>query len=271
MAPPGDGQVLKTRAISAVVLAPPALAAAWAGGYPFAALVALAAALMCWEWFTIVFRQFGNPGRAAAGICAFAALVAVTAPLQALGLVALMAVAAALVTEGGRDLASRLWRAGGIVYIGAPTVALVWLRGDPHSGSATVWWLLLVVWATDIGAYAFGRLIGGPLLLPVVSPKKTWAGLLGGMLCAALAGLAVAVYFGLAHAALVAVASAVMAVIAQVGDLFESWVKRRWGVKDSSAIIPGHGGVLDRVDGLLSAAIVVAVLTLVSGQPILTW
>ena len=165
----------------------------------------------------------------------------------------------------------RLWAAVGGLYIGVPSVALIWLRDDPAFGGAVVWWLLLVVWATDIGAYAFGRLIGGPRLLPVVSPKKTWAGLVGGMICAAMAGFAVSRSFDIGNGTVVAAISAVGAVVAQIGDLFESWVKRRWGVKDSSGIIPGHGGVLDRVDGVLSMALVVAVLTLASGRAILIW
>jgi len=148
---------------------------------------------------------------------------------------------------------------------------LIWLRGDDPVGRDTLFWLLLLVWATDIGAYAAGRLIGGPLLLPVVSPKKTWAGLVGGVVSAGLVGLGVGLALSLPHPAWLAVASGVLAVVAQAGDLMESWVKRRWGVKDSSNIIPGHGGLLDRVDGLLAAALAVALATLASGTAILQW
>lgn len=250
-------------------MAPPALLAAWIGGYAFAALVALAAALMCWEWSRMALGGFGIAGRVAAVGCFIAALVTVTHPPAAVALVLGTTLLAAFLA--GSTGSGRLWSCLGGVYIGLPSIALVWLRDDPGLGSAVVWWLLLVVWATDIGAYAFGRLIGGPLLLPVVSPKKTWAGLLGGMVCAALAGLMVARLFDLADVAVIAVVSAVGAVVAQVGDLFESGVKRRWGVKDSSGIIPGHGGVLDRVDGLLAAALVAAVLTLTSGRSVLIW
>lgn len=250
-------------------MAPPALLAAWLGGYAFAALVAVAAALMCWEWARMALGGFDIAGRTAAIGCFVAVLATVTHPSAAVIMV--VATAALSVVLAGPANSGRIWAGLGGLYIGLPSVALVWLRDDPGLGSAVVWWLLLVVWATDIGAYAFGRLIGGPLLLPVVSPKKTWAGLLGGMICASLAGFAVARMFDLADGGVVAVVSAIGAVVAQVGDLFESWVKRRWGVKDSSGIIPGHGGVLDRVDGLLAAALAVAVLTLVSGRPVLVW
>lgn len=131
--------------------------------------------------------------------------------------------------------------------------------------------MLLLVWATDIGAYASGRLIGGPLLMPVVSPKKTWAGLIGGVVSAGLVGLAVGLILSLPHPMVIMFISGALAVIAQAGDLLESWVKRRWGVKDSSNIIPGHGGVLDRVDGLLAAAAAVALASLVTGSAVLYW
>ncbi|CCG40896.1 phosphatidate cytidylyltransferase [Magnetospirillum molischianum] len=261
--------MLKTRALSALALAPPALLAAWYGGYPFALMVAIAAALMCWEWHRIACGGFGYAARAAALLCFAASLLAVSAPemaLYAVGGAVLVSVLLVCPVPG-----RRAWSGLGALYIGLPSLALVWLRGAPDHGAATVWWLLLVVWATDIGAYAFGRLIGGPLLMPRVSPKKTWAGLLGGMLCAALVGIGVAVAEQLSGVIWVAFASAILAVVAQAGDLLESWVKRRWGVKDSSNIIPGHGGVLDRVDGLLSAAITVAALTLVTGKAVLIW
>ncbi|RAU22566.1 phosphatidate cytidylyltransferase [Paramagnetospirillum kuznetsovii] len=261
--------MLKTRVISAVVMAPPALLAAWMGGYAFAVLVAVAAALMCWEWHGMLTKGFGPSGRLAAVACFLAALLAVSQPHAAVVMVAICAAMAALLAKPEQD--GRLWAGLGALYVGLPSVALVWLREDPAMGAAVVWWLLLMVWATDIGAYAFGRMIGGPLLLPAVSPKKTWAGLVGGMICSALVGLGVAAVFGLPAVFTVALLSALGAVVAQVGDLFESWVKRRCGVKDSSSIIPGHGGVLDRVDGLLSAAFVVAAMTLASGQSVLAW
>ncbi len=260
--------MLGTRTLSALVLAPPALAAAWAGGYFFATLAAIAAAVMCWEWHGMVHRGFGWSGRLAAGCCALACLLALAQPLWALGAVAAGMVASAALAGGATD---RMWAAAGSLYAGLPSVALVWLRSGAGSGREVLFWLLLVVWATDIGAYGFGRLIGGPLLAPAISPKKTWAGLLGGMASAAAVGTAFAAIAHLGDPPLVALGSAALAVVAQAGDLLESWVKRRWGVKDASNIIPGHGGVLDRVDGLLAAGSAVAAVTLVTGAGVLSW
>lgn len=261
--------MFKTRALSALVLAPPALAAAWFGGLWFAALIALGCALVCWEWHGMTTRGFSLPGRIAAAACATAALLAVASPLLALGVVAAGTAASTVLTRA--EGTARAWALAGVVYGGIPAVALVWLRDETDYGRAVVFWLLLLVWATDIGAYAFGRLIGGPLLLPAVSPKKTWAGLLGGMVCSAVAGWGVALGLGLGHPAALAVSSGALAVVAQIGDLTESWVKRRWGVKDSSSIIPGHGGVLDRVDGLLAAGAAVALVLLLGGEGALGW
>ena len=126
--------------------------------------------------------------------------------------------------------------------------------------------LLLAVWAIDITAYAFGRLIGGPLLAPAISPKKTWAGLLGGMVGAIAVGLFFGKYLNVSDIQIIIPLCCVLAVIEQGGDLLESWVKRCWGVKDSSGLIPGHGGVMDRVDGLLAAGLVVA-----AGKLIADW
>lgn len=262
--------MLGVRTLSALVMAPPALLAAWWGGYAFAALVAAAAAVMCWEWHRMAAKEFALAGQVAAGACLVAALLAVAAPGVAVLVVAAAAVASAALSRG-RGERAHLWAGFGALYVGLPSVALVWLRGDAVVGRETVFWLLLLVWATDTGAYAFGRLIGGPKLMPAVSPKKTWAGLVGGMICAGAVGLAVAAAVPLPNAAGLAVGSALLAIVAQAGDLLESWVKRRFGVKDSSSIIPGHGGVLDRVDGLLAAGAAVALGSWSSGAAMLTW
>lgn len=250
-------------------MAPPALLAVWWGGAAFALLVAVAVAVMCWEWETIVARRFAWAGRLSAVGCVSAALLTDILPVAALVVVGLTAVAVWLLTPGqGRE---RLWSGIGPLYAGLPAVALVWLRGDGLIGRETMIWLMLLVWATDIGAYAAGRTIGGPKLLPRVSPKKTWAGLIGGMASAGAVGVGTALILGQPHPAALAIGSAALAVVAQAGDLLESWVKRRWEVKDSSTIIPGHGGVLDRVDGLLAAALAVALAVLASGTAVLQW
>ncbi len=135
--------------------------------------------------------------------------------------------------------------------------ALLWLRADGATGRWNVLFVVFVVWASDIGAYAAGRLIGGTKLAPSISPGKTWSGAAGGLLAAVLVALAVAAVSGPVSARVVAVAAG-LSVISQLGDLFESWMKRHLGVKDSGRLIPGHGGLLDRLDGLLAAAPVAA-------------
>jgi phosphatidate cytidylyltransferase len=139
------------------------------------------------------------------------------------------------------------------------------LRAAPEGGRETVFWIFLLVWATDIGAYFAGRGIGGPRMAPRISPGKTWAGLAGGMVCAALAGAGFGLLSGASRLGALAAMSAVLAGVSQAGDLAESAVKRRFGVKDSGKIIPGHGGVLDRLDGLLFATTGVGALALFGG------
>jgi phosphatidate cytidylyltransferase len=164
---------------------------------------------------------------------------------------------------------SPAWVAAGVVYIGVPVLAILWLRGQDRE---TAFWLLLVVWATDSVAYAAGRLIGGWKLMPRVSPKKTWAGLIGGTIGAAIVGGVVAAALSLAiDPWILAGASAVLALVSQAGDLFESAVKRHFDAKDSGTLIPGHGGVLDRIDGLMAAAPAAALFCLLLGGGITVW
>lgn len=226
------GSGLGLRVLSGLVLVPIALGLAYAGGTAFNLLVLLAAALMADEW-----RRLCSVDASASGA------------------------------------AHRrwLWLAAGAVYIAVPCIAIIWLRSDAAVGRQAILWLFAVVWATDIGAYFAGRGIGGPKLAPRISPAKTWAGLLGGMVCAALVGAATALLLDLSRAVPLIVISGLLAVVAQAGDLLESMVKRRFGVKDSGHLIPGHGGVLDRLDGLLTAAPAVAALTLVTGEGVLAW
>lgn len=164
-----------------------------------------------------------------------------------------------------------LWRGGGVLYIAAPCLSLVWLRGDPVAGRETVLWVFILVWAADIGAYAFGRMIGGPRLAPAISPKKTWAGFIGGVSCAGVTGAVAAGMLGKESLVPLAVVSLVLGAVSQGGDLLESWVKRRFKVKDTGNIIPGHGGVLDRVDGLLAAAVATVLIGSAGKGSILSW
>lgn len=254
------------------MLAPVALSALWFGGLWFFVLVLLAGGIMALEWNRVSFRA-SDPA------VVLLALLGVAAAL--IGLLRLgswpLAFAAAMCLAAAVGLLGRLrgrppaWCFVGGFYVVLPCFALIWLRADPAAGRESVLWILLAVWATDIGAYFAGRTIGGPKLAPRISPNKTWAGLLGGMAAAALVSVAVAYFTGLAPQAGLALAGMVLAVVAQAGDLAESAWKRHFGVKDSGNLIPGHGGILDRVDGLLFAVLGAAMMALVNGGRLLPW
>jgi phosphatidate cytidylyltransferase len=252
---------LTLRILSSLVLGPLILAAVYVGRWEFAVIVGLLAVLGVDEWLRLVLRR-PPPGwaRAAAAI----AIVAVTIATGCAGAIAGLVVLAAATVLFDIAVNLRLGTPGrmpglGLPYLGLTVVALLHLRQD---GWQPVLWLLLVVWATDIGGYIFGRWIGGPKLAPRLSPKKTWAGLIGGAGLAAVAGAAAIAVLHRAGAAVpAALGAALLAVVAQAGDLAESAIKRHYGVKDSGTLIPGHGGVLDRIDGLLAAAPVFALFT----------
>jgi phosphatidate cytidylyltransferase len=262
---------LGRRLASGAVLAVVALVGVALGGWPFTILVLAAVALMAREWAGLA-GGAGPAGQAVIFVAALAApvwAVVWTTVADAGGAVGGLGVAAVVAAGVAAALAKDgISRAGvGVLYIGLPSVALVWLRHDPDHGGLAILWLLLVVWATDIVAYFVGRSVGGPKLAPRISPGKTWSGLIGGMAGAALVGLVAAWLMdgaALGGAAL----GAILAVVAQAGDLFESWAKRMAGVKDSGTLIPGHGGILDRVDGLLFAAPAFAALVAVMGAQV---
>jgi phosphatidate cytidylyltransferase len=257
--------LLRQRILSALILAPLALAMVWFSAWTFAALVAVAGGLMGWEWSRLCLGGFGRSGIVMACMAVAIAVLGTLAPVAGLAVIAVAAVLAPTVDRvAGR---SPLWLVAGAIYIGLPSLALVWLRAQ---GRETLIWLLLVVWATDVGAYAAGCSIGGPKLWPKISPKKTWAGLAGGIALATLIGAVAARFAGIDPFVLAGVSGG-LAVVAQAGDLAESCVKRHFGVKDSSGIIPGHGGVLDRLDGLLAASPVAAALCLAVGGGLLEW
>jgi phosphatidate cytidylyltransferase len=256
-----------TRTVSAVVFGLPVLLAAYFGRPFFDALIAVGAAVLAWEWFGLC--GVGLPR--IIGLTLGGALLMTVAVASGFGIP--HALAALLVGTIAVSVVSRgePWLSGGMIYLGLPCVALIWLRNDPIAGRGVVLWLISVVWAADIGAYAAGRLIGGARLAPRVSPNKTWAGLAGGI------GFAAATSAGFAgangHLQLFGPAAlgAVLGLTAQAGDLAESWMKRRFGVKDTSALIPGHGGLLDRVDGLLTVTLVVASLAAAGGGTLFRW
>lgn len=245
---------LLMRVLAALVLAPAAIAIAYVGGSLWVALVTVAAIGLYTEWLTIV----GEASRRVmiTGIVALAVggLCLALGRLEASLVVLIVGFAAVTWLSPGR----RNWVAAGFGYAAAAELASVLVRLDPVAGFAALMLVLLVVWATDIGAYFVGRGIGGPKLWPRVSPKKTWAGAIGGF-AASLAVAAGFAAFGLGRTGPLLVLGSVMSVAAQLGDLFESAVKRRFGVKDSSQIIPGHGGLLDRLDGFVAAVVLAAI------------
>lgn len=186
------------------------------------------------------------------------------------GLVGLVAVILAM--EWARMVGQRpVWLALGVLYIALTCWALWRLRLDPEWGRMTLFWLLAVVWGADTGGFAFGMTLRGPKLAPAISPNKTWSGFVGGTLVAALGGWAVVAYMKGEAGLEIALFSALIGVASQMGDLFESWIKRRFGVKDSGAIIPGHGGLFDRVDGLVAAALATALINIGFKSNVLAW
>jgi phosphatidate cytidylyltransferase len=252
---------LMMRVLAALVLAPAAIAIAYAGGWLWAALVTLAAIGLYVEWLMIV-GAVREPRLVALG----AAALAVGGICLALGRIdtALVVLAVGLVAVALLSAERRFWTATGFVYAAAAELASVLVRLDAIKGFAALMLILLVVWVTDIGGYFAGRGIGGPKLWPRVSPKKTWAGAIGGFaLSLVVAGGFAA--FGYGQAGPLLLLAAVLSVASQLGDLFESAVKRRFGVKDSSQIIPGHGGLLDRLDGFVAAVVLAAIFGLLRG------
>jgi phosphatidate cytidylyltransferase len=169
-----------------------------------------------------------------------------------------------------RQVTVPLMQAGGILWMVLAAAALLWLRADPATGRANLLFLLLLIWASDIGAYLVGRLVGGPRLAPLISPGKTWSGTVGGIAGALAVGWGAAWTTGGVYPRVAAVAT-VLCMIGQLGDLAESWAKRRFGVKDSGTLIPGHGGLLDRLDALIAVAPFAALLALCLGRGVLLW
>lgn len=261
--PQTGGDRLALRAVSAAVLIPMALAAVWLGGWALAGLAAAAAALMLREWLRLADADVFWPLFTLALAIATTAIGLAGLRLFGASLLAIASGAALMGIVAGLAGSAASWAALAIPYIVLPAVAILWLRAEPHGGAGVVFWLLAVVWATDIGAYAVGRTIGGPKLVPRLSPGKTWAGLIGGIAAAAMVGFATSILVPGAPALALATLGAGLAVIEQVGDLAESAFKRRFRVKDTANLIPGHGGALDRLDGLLFVAPAVAGFALI--------
>ena len=256
---------LWVRVASGLVLAPVLLIPVYLGSPWLPILVTAGVIVLAWEWVRMC-----RGATTSALLCGlFAAGCVIVAAHGRFDGVLLALVAGSVATLAvGRG---NWWPALGVVYIGLPAAVFVWLRGDAEAGLLTVLWLLASVWAYDTGAYSFGRWIGGPKLVPAISPQKTWAGFIGGTACAAVAGPAVVAALGEGVHVILAPMSGIIGIAAQAGDIFESAVKRRFGVKDASGLIPGHGGLLDRVDGLIAATIVAALIVIISRGSIDAW
>jgi phosphatidate cytidylyltransferase len=247
---------LRLRLASAAVLAPVAFGCIWLGGLAWAVLICACTIGLMFEWAQLCGLPLSLHSGAAP--CVLVVLSAVVALFGWSGAaIVLLALGATLALLHSQALAV------GTLYIGLPCLALIWLRADPIVGRANILLLILVVWATDIGAYLAGRWLGGAKLAPRISPGKTWSGAAGGLVAAILVGLA--------NAPKAAMIAAALSLVAQAGDLLESGIKRHFNVKDSGRLIPGHGGLLDRLDGVLAAAILAAALAFAKGRGVLIW
>ena len=257
------------RIASAAVLTPIAIGFAYRGGWLFLALCAAAAAGILWEWTRLV---ADHPDRRVLlpGLAALLAALFLTGFDEPGAAAATIVTGAALAGGSMVALPRRFparnpvgWAAGGILYAGIAFLGPAVLRSDAALGFTAVLFVALTVWATDIFAYMVGRAVGGPLLWPEISPHKTWAGAIGGVLGGVAAGTLVAYASGIGMLAAIGVIALLLSLLTQVGDLFESAVKRRFGAKDASHLIPGHGGLMDRLDGFLVAGFAALLIGLI--------
>ena len=275
----GDGNWsdLSQRLVSGLVLAAVVIAITWSGPVPFAILVAVGSVILCWEWAKMVRRTdfdellvlhiiavLMSCGLTAYGKPVTALLVLLIGPAIKFGMT---------VQREARYLGVSLL---GVPYVGLPMMALIWLRMDPVYGFATIIYLFVTVWSVDIFAYIFGRNFGGPKFAPRISPKKTWSGFIGGVSAGMIAGTLFGAYMGNHSVWKLALVTLLIGIFSQLGDLFESAFKRSYNVKDASNLIPGHGGLFDRVDGLVFAAILAALIGWFfdahnPGQALLIW
>jgi phosphatidate cytidylyltransferase len=258
---------LAPRVLSAIVMIALALGTLWIGGHVFALFWLAAGFAVFWEWQHMVGGERMR-ARLIVGGCVLA-VSASYAFSSGAEVAILLLIAGSFVIALLAGSARALWAGPGLVYAGALVVSLCVLRGAMFAGFLVTLWLFAVVWGTDIMAYFSGRLIGGPKLWPRVSPSKTWSGLIGGVICGASLGVLTVYYLtkqGEYELLPVFVLGIVSGLVAQGGDLFESSMKRHFGVKDSSHLIPGHGGVMDRLDGFIVAAAFAAAIMLLRGS-----
>ncbi|HEY4161713.1 MAG TPA: phosphatidate cytidylyltransferase [Dongiaceae bacterium] len=269
---------LTLRLISAAVLIPIVLLAAYFGFPWWNLLVIVFGGVMIWEWCSVSSRSrdsFGETivttvlivlGLAALSFWAWSGFA-----LPNLWLALMVGVLLTALIAMPRQHLAGLWFGAGFIYVAVPCTAIIALRSDPTIGLQQILWVVALVIAADTGAYAAGRSIGGPKLAPRISPNKTWAGLIGAIVSAAVVGAIAGTLLDKPSIWPLAALSGAIAIVEQAGDLAESAFKRHFGVKDSGHIIPGHGGALDRVDGLMAVAAAVAGLNYAIGSSVLTW
>ena len=261
---------MRLRVLSAAILIPLATGCIWMGGAAFSGLVALTTAGLAYEWLGLCKQPLRS--RQAVPFVTLPLAVVLTVLGQTMVALLVVLAAAALAALLNRSRPARTSLAFGLPYLGLGAVALVWLRQAAGTGGTNVMVLLLIVWASDIGAYLVGRTVGGPRLAPAISPGKTWSGAVGGLAAAAGTGFAASVWLGGSSAFWrPAGLAALIGAIGQIGDLFESLLKRHFGVKDSGSMIPGHGGLLDRLDAVLTAAPAASLLALILGRGVVLW
>jgi phosphatidate cytidylyltransferase len=264
---------------SAIVLIIVALALTYASAHAFAVLITVFITAMAWEWGRLV---RGKGFDLAFGVqCSATAMASLATaegcPGCALSIVLAGTVVVFLIRAArGETVSGAWWSAAGVYYAGIPAIALIWIRGDAQFGWLAILYIFAIVWTTDTAAYVFGRAIGGPKLAPRISPKKTWSGFLGGVGSAGLVGGLFGLWIGDTDALTLGLLSVMLASAAQAGDLGESALKRSFGTKDSSSLIPGHGGVLDRLDGLIFVAFAAGLLAFAldpaqPGRALLLW
>ena len=268
-----SGNDLLLRVGSALVLAPVAIGVAYLGGWVFAVFWSVAAIVVIWEWMTLVAgadrRSVLMTGIVAVALAAALAASSVGASDDMRDL----RLAAAPIVLGMGMLASAIiaprergfWAAAGVPYAGAMGLAPIVLRSDPEFGFVAIIFLFAVVWMTDIAAYFIGRAVGGPKLAPRLSPNKTWSGAIGGLAGAVLAAALVVKVSGVGAILAAVLIAIALSIVAQAGDLLESSIKRRFGAKDAGSLIPGHGGLMDRLDGFVAAAVLACLIGLAHG------
>ncbi len=256
------GADLRVRVVSGLVMAAAAILSELAGGWWFALFWTLVFAAVAVEWQRMIGPDPGFRRSAVSALCVFAAGLLFQMGYHAMALAPLVIAAAfAAAVLPGQAVRAVL----GLAYAGLPLLSVIWLRSAGFAGMELVFWVFGIVWSADIAAYFTGRAIGGPKLWPRISPKKTWSGFIGGTAGGAIMATLVLVAFSVPVSVMVVILAAILALLSAGGDLFESALKRRFDVKDSSNLIPGHGGLMDRVDGFVAVVLGAALVALLRG------